>query len=101
MSADNWDVCPRCLDRAQGEAAEALENVMALYGNVPVDEFDAKRAALEEVDPEKYRTFREDYEIWGASEGRFDLSYSGACTTCGLKYEKKLDECFWTPEETP
>jgi len=30
------------------------------------------------------RTFREDYEIYGASDGTVKVDYGGSCTECGL-----------------
>lgn len=96
MSADNWAVCPRCLHEAERAAAEARDVVMALYGTIPVAEFDAKRAALEDVDPEVYTTFREDYEFHGAEDGEVVASYSGTCTTCGLSADLRHSERFWS-----
>lgn len=98
MSADNWDVCPRCLDGAQKEAEAKRAGVMASYGRVSVEEFDAARAQLKDVDPEEYRTFREDYKFYGASEGEVMATYSGTCTTCDLHVELQASRKFW-PEE--
>ena len=84
MSADHWATCPRCLDSAKSVASREREAVMALYGEVPPEEFDRRREGLREVDPEDYRTFREDYEFYGAEEGEVTASYSGSCKSCGL-----------------
>lgn len=84
MSADNWAVCPRCLARAREAEAEQLAAVMASYGKVPVEEFDQARAAIKPVNPEDFRTFREDYEITGADECVVKVSYGGGCGKCGL-----------------
>ena len=84
MSADNWAVCPRCVKQARAAEAKALAKVMATYGKVPVEEFDRARADIPDLDPEKFRTFREDYEIYGAEDGTVKVSYSGGCDTCGL-----------------
>ena len=100
MSASNWQVCPRCLHRAKVEAAETRAAVMALYGTVPVEEFDAKREALTEPDPEVFTTFREDYEFWGADEGHVQAKYSGTCSTCGLNVELRADRAFYEPRES-
>ena len=95
MSADNWAICPRCIKRATREHDEQVATVMATYGQVSVDEFDAARAALKDVDPEAFRTFREDYEFYGAEDGEVTASYSGHCAKCGLgldfKEVRKLD----------
>jgi hypothetical protein len=95
MSADNWAVCPRCMNRAQKALAEATAKVVALYGKIPVEEFDAARAALDEPVEQDYRTFREDYEITGAAEGTVEVLYKGSCRTCGLNLT------FTTAREIP
>jgi hypothetical protein len=95
MSADNWTTCPRCFRRARLAADEARAAVMASYGKVPLEEFDAARAALEEPDPDTYTTFREDYEFFGADKGVITASYKGACTTCGLSVSFKHEKTFW------
>ena len=84
MSADNWAVCPRCVKQARAAEAKALAKVMASYGKVPVEEFDRARADVPTSDPEKFRTFREDYEIYGADDGDVVVDYGGSCTECGL-----------------
>ena len=99
MSADNWAVCPRCLYCARAKADAEREAVMALYGSIPVEEFDAKRAALEPVDPDTYATFREDYEFYDAELGEVHAFYKGACSTCGLSVELEASKQFWTPAD--
>ena len=89
MSADNWAVCPRCVTRAKKTEADQLAKVMATYGKIPVAEFDAARAAIKPVRDEDHRTFREDYEISGASDGDVTVDYSGGCSTCGLRLNFK------------
>ena len=84
MSASNWAICPRCLRRAKKAWAENHQRIMDQYGRVPVDEFDALRDAEGSVDEESFRTFREDYEIYGAEDGTVTVSYSGGCSVCGL-----------------
>jgi hypothetical protein len=95
MSASNWEICPACLKKAVMAAAAERERVMGLYGTVSVEEFDAARAALKTVDPEDHRTFREDYEFYGAASGTVNASYSGACTACGLRVDFTRSETFW------
>lgn len=100
MSADNWAVCPRCLHEA-GQRLEALqEHVRAQYGKVPMEEWDEISTALtEEVDEEKYQTFREDYEIFGAETGVLQIRYKGRCTFCGLGTEVKEQRQFWIVDD--
>ena len=86
MSADYWAVCPRCLKRARATHTASVQAVMDSYGQVPVAEFDAARAALIEINPEDYRTFREDYEFHISETGEWSASYGGSCETCGLEH---------------
>jgi hypothetical protein len=97
MSASNWAICPQCLDRASADAEKERAGVMSLYGSIPVHEFDAKREALREVKPEDFRTFREDYEFYGAEEGRVVARYTGGCGRCGLCVQLGADKRFYTP----
>ncbi len=57
MSADKWEVCPKC------KAKAAPENKR----NLPA-------------------TYREDYEIRMDSDGFFIVEYSGYCETCKFTY---------------
>lgn len=89
MSADNWDKCPRCLRQALAVLENLKRQVNAAYGVVPVAEFDEKRVELSKEyakleDDTSFRTFREDYEIYGAEDGVVNVSYSGQCTVCKL-----------------
>jgi hypothetical protein len=83
------------------EATEAhnaeYKRIMGLYGSVPVEEFDALRAGLADLDAESYRTLREDYEFWGASDGEVQADYRCSCTVCGLSGELKASKRFWPP----
>lgn len=85
MSADNWAVCPRCAKRHEAALVEGSERVAEAYGKVTVEEWDRMRAEQREAEqkvPE--RTFREDYEFYGAEDGEVVANYSGSCTACGL-----------------
>ena len=88
MSADNWATCPRCEKRRTNELRESAAKVARAYGKVPVEEWDQMRkeqADAEQVRPE--RTFREDYEFFGAEDGVVTASYRGNCMICGLTLE--------------
>jgi hypothetical protein len=65
---------------------DALQHALSLYGVVPLAEFEAARTAAMEMptDEEGFRTFREDYEIYGASIGTINVTYSGYCEKCSL-----------------
>ena len=87
MSADNWAYCPRCTQRGQAKLDKQATAVQASYGKIPVDEFDEARrqhAAAVLKFGQRERTFREDYEIYGADTGIVMVGYSGSCTKCGL-----------------
>lgn len=94
MSADNWATCPRCLGHAKTEARATERAVAALYGKVPIAEFDRRRAELAPVEEGKFATFREDYQI-GLRDGRVDVNYSGACTKCGLAMQLVVFKRLW------
>lgn len=61
MSADNWAICPRCLDRT-------------------------RRETIHEVDIETLRTFREDFDQGMDEDGTFSVHYKGGCATCGFSH---------------
>lgn len=95
MSASNWTVCPRCFENAKREADESRAEVMALYGTIPVEEFDARRAALVEPAAGDFETFREDYQFFGAAGGEVHADYEGACTKCSLRVDLQMAKRFW------
>src|SRR5687768_2812887 len=99
MSADNWEVCPRCLRRAQVEMNVERVRVQSLYGTVSRDEYEQAAAALpadSTPNEEKFRTFREDYAFYGANTGEIIAEYSGHCTVCDLSVELKAERKFWS-----
>jgi hypothetical protein len=95
MSSDNWAICPRCLAQAKEAFGAEVARVGAMYGSVPIEEFDAARDAIKAVDPEEYRTFREDYEFYGAEEGEITADYSGHCSKCALGLDFKEARRFY------
>lgn len=91
MSADNWAICPRCLNRARKAEDDALAIIkesrrQAIAEDMPIPEsvFTAAEAAVKRVEPEDYRTFREDYEFYGVESGTVSYDYSGYCDVCEL-----------------
>lgn len=100
MSADNWAVCPRCLDRAKAEREAKFEAARVAYGNVAPEEYERLRAEAQvPVDEDSFRTFREDYEFYGAEKGTITASYSGHCQTCNLNIDFKDEHPFYEREE--
>lgn len=85
MSADNWAVCPRCLDRAEADRAAKVQAAADAYGNAPADEYERLRAESQEpIERDTLETFREDYEFHGAKDGTITAVYKGECQTCDL-----------------
>ena len=104
MSASNWAVCPRCLNRARLAQVVEERKLADAYGKVPVEEFDAMRSALKPVDEEHFQSFREDYEFWVVPEsGTWHASYGGECQVCGLSHEFKMVETIkdWSDDVAP
>lgn len=100
MSADNWAICPRCLDRAYAEWSARLQVAADAYGKVPPDEYERLRSeALVPIDEETFRTFREDYEFYGAKEGTIKAVYKGRCQTCDVGVEFEHAHPFYEPTE--
>lgn len=96
MSADNWAICPKCLHRARADLVVLAQRAADGYGVLPMAEFDALRAELDKgLDHEKYRTFREDYELHLDSVGDLNVSYVGSCSECGLKHEFQVVRDVW------
>lgn len=95
MSADNWGVCPRCLDRAKERLAVLTKAAEDAYGTADRDTYEqlaeVAKAAADEFSEDEIATFREDYEVWGACAdgpirgGAVHVDYTGECSVCGLK----------------
>ncbi len=96
MSADNWAICPRCLMLASSEQEARFQAAVDAYGKVPAEEYERLRAeAQQPFDEDGFQTFREDYEIYGASEGTITVSYSGHCSKCNLGLDFKHERTFY------
>lgn len=96
MSADNWTVCPRCQARRNRELRDMDQEIAESYRQVPLDEYMQMQAERDVMREETLlRTFREDYEFYGADEGTVTVDYSGSCQKCGLEthfdHEHKIE----------
>lgn len=93
MSADNWDVCPRCVIAREKKIAEAENRAVESYGKVPISEYHRLVSAARDIDniAPLDTTLREDYEI-GIVKGKFYVIYSGRCTECGFSLEYKHEQ---------
>jgi hypothetical protein len=104
MSADNWATCPRCKNSKVDKVAALEKQVKESYGKVPAEEFMRLNGALTQarldVDKDDWnnRSFREDYEIYGAEDGIVKVGYSGSCTVCGLRLSFDDEHPFY-PEK--
>lgn len=95
MSADNWAICPGCVKEAHRAHRDLVLRAAEGYGRLSLAEFDALRAEADlGVNEEKFRTFREDYEIY-LDEDAVMVSYSGHCQKCSagtdFRYEHAVE----------
>jgi len=66
-----------------------------------MEEFDRlRREADTPIDHEALRTFREDYEVYGAETGEVTASYSGRCSVCDVGLDFTIERGFYTREPT-
>lgn len=91
MSADNWGICPRCYKKYNDDKNDLIDKVADARKNKSIDEWEALRKQLDEMEGPQY-SLREDYESFVSKEGRFYISYSGVCETCGFSKQLKIDE---------
>ena len=103
MSADRWEACPRCFDRATEKFEARAIEVGEAYGKIPAEEWKAQyeEAAQGRPDDEdqELQTFREDYEWW-IDQGNLFGSWRGSCTKCGLTFTHKVGPLrFYTSGE--
>jgi hypothetical protein len=97
MSADNWTQCPRCKEKNERLADEKEITARNSYGKVSAENFDELREQAKAFrkaitsDDAFCSSLREDYEI-GIYSGKFEVSYSGQCQTCGFDFTYKYAE---------
>jgi len=91
MSADNWRECPQCRARNEQKNHKAVSDLEATYGEIPADEWLAKKEAVENP-PELNETLREDYEFHIDEQGGFCAKYHGSCEICGFEFSFKHEE---------
>lgn len=94
VSANNYDICPLCKKRADEGHAEKVKRCAESYGRVSAGEYGR---LMQEVDhPEKLgRSLQEYYELGIDEGGKFLVTYSATCDTCGFvfryRHEERLD----------
>ncbi len=102
MGASNWETCPRCIIRERERINALQKSVDDAYGVMPREKFAEfeKEVAKAVLDKDDCQTFREDYEIYGASKGVVKVEYSGSCTVCNLSTSFTMEHPFWNNETT-
>jgi hypothetical protein len=96
MSADNWALCPRCIDNHVKDIKRAQAELDASYGKVPLDQFDDMRAGVANLRTSTpAETFREDYEFYGAEDGEVVATYRGHCSKCDLSVRFEHSHPFY------
>lgn len=84
MSASNWAICPRCVRKAAANLKNVRAALLNSYGTIKAEEYEQALATIKDIDPEDFRTFRENYAFYGAEDGVVKADYSGYCAECGL-----------------
>lgn len=89
MSADNWEVCPKCAEATAKEIERRHEWLASQYGKMEVDLFINKRKELEEFEAaEPSHDMREDYTI-GVDGKTFSVNFTCYCTKCKFSFAFK------------
>jgi len=83
MSADNWRECPKCSEKRRS----AVEAVKALYGKIPLSDYEVRMKDAHEVDAKaREETLREDYEFYYEEPFMLTVSYGCSCKDCGFSW---------------
>lgn len=90
MSASNWAICPQCVKRARENLVKSLRN---LRENLSPEDFALVQRTMANVDPEDFRTFREDFEFSGNWELFGGVPENGAAPTITASYSGHCEEC--------
>jgi len=91
MSADNWDICPRCVANQEKKKIKLVRRLLdAAYGNVTEAEYMKLRQEVSKPMTVEH-TLREDYNIRTDKFGEFFVLYTCRCSSCNLshKFEHK------------
>ena len=91
MGANNWTICPRCMEKAVERKDQLQKEVAKNYGEIPVDQFNRLHAAAQK-DINLEQTLREDYEFNMDDGGNFLASYRAHCSVCDFVYEFEHSE---------
>jgi len=91
MSADNWAICPKCKKEHKVKREEALKQARALYGRIPLEQYEKQLQDALNIPIEIDESLREDYEIGVTRGGKFYVDYGCMCE-CGFKFSFKHEE---------
>jgi hypothetical protein len=87
MSADNWAICPKCLEIKNAEIADMNRSIDEQYGKISPRDYLRLIKERDDLAGEKMQyVFREDYQIYMQNDGELIIRYRGCCVKCG--YEK-------------
>jgi hypothetical protein len=94
MSANNWNICPRCGLSEEAFRANTEKSLAEAYGKIEAKAYlelaGSCNKQMAEYEPPY--NFREDYGIGTDSDGIFYVSYRGGCSECGLVHSFKHEE---------
>ncbi len=90
MSADNWDICPKCKIKHQNDAAKAKQKAMDSYGKVTAEQW-LKLQEKAKAETKLEATLSEYYEL-GIHECKFFVSYGASCRECGFEFTYKHEQ---------
>lgn len=93
MSADRWNICPKCEEIAAKKNRLLAAEVEEKYGKIPLEEWLKLRS--KPVDDVQKQTLREDWEldldrINADAPLTLEVSYNAHCDVCGftVKYHR-------------
>lgn len=87
MSANDWDICPRCKRLAHEERKRLEQAAKDAYGNVNRDIYESMKRKAEQPAAELKPTLREDWECYTDADGVMHANYYVNCERCGLNGE--------------
>lgn len=90
MSAANWAVCPKCLDKHNTSLMSQRTELALAYGKVNRNQYEIMSKDLAKAQrsgPDI--TLREDYEIINNNEGIVTIQYGANCTICKFSFTFK------------
>jgi hypothetical protein len=77
---------------AEREYLADKQYLAELYGNVPVEEYERRKALLGGNEELSHETMREDYELGVDDGGWFEMRFSCSCDRCGFRFSFEHSE---------